>query len=143
MGGFSRCRELRKMMVMVNSRPPMGLVPKAFLCSTTSGWEGGVSMVQGASRGLGLEFVRQLLEKNSKGHVIASCRNPGGATGLLELKGRFEDRLAILPLDVTNESTIKAAATSIKQNYGSLNLLINTSGILSIPNVLHPVQKQL
>ncbi|KAK9094033.1 hypothetical protein Scep_025502 [Stephania cephalantha] len=64
-------------------------------------------MVQGASRGIGLEFGRQLLEREDKGHVVATCRNPNGATGLLELKRKFSKRLNILQLDVTNESTIE------------------------------------
>ncbi|KAH1097332.1 hypothetical protein J1N35_014253 [Gossypium stocksii] len=101
-------------------------------------WEGGVSMVQGASRGIGLEFVKQLLEKNEKGHVIATCRNPTKATALLELKNQFAERLNVLPLDVTVESTIEESARSITERYGSLNLLINASGILSIPSVLQP-----
>ncbi|KAE8704486.1 NAD(P)-binding Rossmann-fold superfamily protein isoform 2 [Hibiscus syriacus] len=101
-------------------------------------WEGGVSMVQGASRGIGLEFVRQLLGKNKKGQVIATCRDPTKATGLLELKNQFSERLNILPLDVTVESTIEESARSITERYGSLNLLINASGILSIPCVLQP-----
>ncbi|RWV87255.1 hypothetical protein BHE74_00015684 [Ensete ventricosum] len=32
----------------------------------------------------------------------------------------------------------QAAATSVRESYGSLNLLINASGILSIPDVLQP-----
>ncbi|KAJ6980448.1 hypothetical protein NC653_028297 [Populus alba x Populus x berolinensis] len=109
-------------------------------CFASSGlkWEGGVSMVQGASRGIGLEFVKQLLEKNDKGHVIATCRNPNGATGLVDLKNKFAERLNIMPLDLTIESTIEASAKFIREKYGSLNLLINASGILSIPNVLQP-----
>ncbi|CAK9327676.1 unnamed protein product [Citrullus colocynthis] len=106
--------------------------------SVAAKWEGGISMVQGASRGIGLEFVRHLLEKNEKGQVVATCRNPGQATGLLELKNKFAERLSILELDVTNETTIKASAKSIEERYGSLNLLINASGILSVPNVLQP-----
>ncbi|MBA0765357.1 hypothetical protein Gotri_014570 [Gossypium trilobum] len=101
-------------------------------------WEGGVSMVQGASRGIGLEFVKQMLEKNGKGHVIATCRNPTKATALLELKNQFAERLNVLPLDVTVESTIEESARSITERYGSLSLLINASGILSIPSVLQP-----
>ncbi|GLU17494.1 hypothetical protein SLE2022_338580 [Rubroshorea leprosula] len=100
--------------------------------------DGGVSFVQGASRGIGLEFVKQLLEKNDKGHVVATCRNPDGATGLLELKTKFAERLSILQLDLTVETTIEASAKSITERYGFLNLLINASGILSIPNVLQP-----
>ncbi|KAF7849303.1 hypothetical protein BT93_L0996 [Corymbia citriodora subsp. variegata] len=101
-------------------------------------WEGGVSMVQGASRGIGLEFVKLLLQKSEKGHVIATCRKPNEASGLLSLKNMFAQRLSILPLDVTDESTIEASAKSIKDRYGSLNLLVNASGILSIPDVLQP-----
>ncbi|KAH7568482.1 hypothetical protein JRO89_XS06G0005600 [Xanthoceras sorbifolium] len=114
-------------------------IPRAaFTSSAFLKWDGGVSMVQGASRGIGLQFVKQLLEKTDRGHVIATCRNPNGATGLLDLKNKFAERLEILHLDVTVESTIEASATSVREKYGSLNLLINASGILSIPNVLQP-----
>ncbi|GMY33532.1 putative oxidoreductase [Fagus crenata] len=111
-----------------------------FSSSSSLKWdsEGGVSMVQGASRGIGLQFVKQLLEKNEKGHVVATCRNPDAASGLLDLKNRFAERLSILQLDLTNESTIEASAKSISERFGSLNLLINASGILSIPDVLQP-----
>nr|CAD1841471.1 unnamed protein product [Ananas comosus var. bracteatus] len=101
-------------------------------------FQGGVSMVQGASRGIGLEFVRQLLKRSEEGRVVATCRNPDGAADLLKLKKEYENRLNILPLDVTNETTIEAAASAVSETYGSLNLLVNTSGILSIPNVLQP-----
>lgn len=109
-----------------------------FCTSSAVKWEGGVSLVQGASRGIGLEFVKQLLEKNEKGHVIATCRNPNGAAGLLDLKNKFVERLNILQLDLTIESTIEASAKSITERYGSLNLLINASGILSIPDLIQP-----
>lgn len=35
-------------------------------------------------------------------------------------------------------NVFQASAKSIEERYGSLNLLINASGILSIPNVLLP-----
>ncbi|KAJ3674502.1 hypothetical protein LUZ60_005118 [Juncus effusus] len=114
------------------------MIRRAFFSSATRCEEGGISMVQGASRGIGLEFVRQLLQRNEKGQVVATCRDPNDATDLQNLQRDFTNRLHILPLDVTNESTIQAAASNIKENYGALNLLINASGILSIPNVLHP-----
>ncbi|XP_026395249.1 uncharacterized protein LOC113290001 isoform X1 [Papaver somniferum] len=110
----------------------------SFFCSSSTSSDSGISMVQGASRGIGLEFVRQLLEKQEKGHVVATCRNPDGATSLLELKNKFPERLNILQLDVTDESTIEASAKSVQERYGSLNLLINTTGVLSVPNVLQP-----
>lgn len=55
--------------------------------------------------------VRQLLEKNEKGQVIATCRNPSGATGLIDLKNKFAERLDILQLDLTIENTIEVSAS--------------------------------
>lgn len=66
-----------------------------------------VSMIQGASRGIGFEFVKQLLEREQKGKILATCRNPDQATGLHDLKTRFADRLDIMKMDVTIESTIE------------------------------------
>ncbi|CAN1166325.1 Uncharacterized oxidoreductase C663.09c [Linum perenne] len=86
----------------------------------------------------GVSMVKQLLERSDKGKVVATCRNPNGSTGLLELKDKYAERLTVLPLDLTVESTIKESAESITRQYGSLDLLINASGILSIPNVLQP-----
>ncbi|KAJ4770975.1 NAD(P)-binding Rossmann-fold superfamily protein [Rhynchospora pubera] len=114
------------------------MVKRVFFSTSATELEGGVSMVQGASRGIGLEFVRQLLHRKETGHVVATCRDPDSATDLQKLKKDFDSRLNILPLDVTNESTIEEAATTIRDTYGYLNLLINASGILSIPNLLQP-----
>ncbi|XP_026390791.1 uncharacterized oxidoreductase C663.09c-like isoform X2 [Papaver somniferum] len=98
-------------------------------------------MVQGASRGIGLEFVRQLLENQDKGHVIATCRNPNGAVSLQELKIKFPERLNILQLDVTDESTIEASAKCVQERYCSLNLLINATGVLQPETTLSQVEK--
>ncbi|KAJ0883690.1 putative benzil reductase ((S)-benzoin forming) [Helianthus annuus] len=106
--------------------------------SSASKHKAPVSLVQGASRGLGLEFVKQLLERNSREHVVATCRNPNDAAGLIELKNRFAERLHIQRLDLTIESTIKDSAKAIRERYGYLNLLVNASGILSIPDILQP-----
>ncbi|KAM1107833.1 hypothetical protein EV1_004509 [Malus domestica] len=146
-GGLAKMYKLRPLLFLnqqcssMAAMRPLRLMrvmsQRASLSSSAGKWEGGVSMVQGASRGIGLEFVKQLLEKE-KGHVVASCRNPEGATGLHHLKSKFAERLSILQLDVTKESTIEQSAKSISERYGSLNLLINASGILSIPQVLQP-----
>lgn len=103
-----------------------------------AGGDAGVSLVQGASRGLGLEFVRQLLEKE-EGHVIATCRTPESAGDLSSLKDQHSNRLTLLPLDVTKETTIEEVAKLISQEHGRLDLLINTAGILHVGNLkVHP-----
>ena len=65
-------------------------------------------LITGASRGLGLEVVRQLL-KNPKGTlpqspsiVIATCRNPDNAPELQALAAEEHNRLYVKKLDVTN-----------------------------------------
>ncbi|KAL1363546.1 hypothetical protein HN51_011759 [Arachis hypogaea] len=116
----------------------LSLTRRPFSSSSSLKFDAGVSMVQGASRGIGLEFVKQLLEKNDKGHVVATCRNPDASTGLAQLKDKFAESLKLLPLDLTVETSIQASASSVRETYGHLNLLINASGILSIPQVLQP-----
>lgn len=56
--------------------------------------------------------MKQLLEKNDKEHVVATCRNPSASTGLLNLKDQFSDRLQVLPLDLTDESSIQVLHAS-------------------------------
>ncbi|VAI27379.1 unnamed protein product [Triticum turgidum subsp. durum] len=98
----------------------------------------GVAMVQGASRGIGLEFVRQLLRRSDQGRVVATCRAPDSAAELQELRREHAGRLTVLPLDVTDESTIEVTGAAVGETHGSLDLLINAAGILSIQNVIQP-----
>ncbi|EFJ28805.1 hypothetical protein SELMODRAFT_92349 [Selaginella moellendorffii] len=107
------------------------------LCEN-AGSRAGVSLIQGASRGLGLEFVRQLLERNSKDFVVATCRNPVKAENLAALKEQYPDRLQVLGLDVTDEDTIKEAANQVSKFHGPLELLVNTAGILHVENLVTP-----
>ena len=65
-------------------------------------------LITGASRGLGLEVVRQLLKNpkstlpQSPSVVIATCRNPDNAPELQALAAEEHNRLYVKKLDVTN-----------------------------------------
>ena len=87
-------------------------------------------LVQGASRGIGLEFVRQLLFRDAESQVFASCRSPEQATGLQELASSEPARLRLLRLDVTNEGTIETAAAEVAEQTGQLHLVLNVAGVL-------------
>lgn len=80
-------------------------------------------MVTGASRGIGLEFVRQCIDKGSN-TVIATCRSPSTATELKKL-----DVCAITQLDVADEASIEQCAKSIRQITPHVDVLINNAGI--------------
>lgn len=87
-------------------------------------------LVTGANRGLGLEFVRQLLARGD--HVIAACRHPGKANALNLLAGEHPGRLRVLPLDLADPRTHGALAAEIAlvTDEQPLDLLINNAGVL-------------
>ena len=85
--------------------------------------------ITGSSRGLGLGFTRQFLEKGET--VIASCRDPKKAKDLQELQAKYPDNLSIIQLDVTKEDERNRAYEHAKQNFEVLDLLINNAGIIS------------
>lgn len=54
------------------------------------------------------------MEKNEKGYVVATCRNPKEATSLIDLKNSFSERLFIQKVDVTDETTIEVIVSTLK-----------------------------
>jgi len=84
-------------------------------------------VVTGAGRGLGLEFVKQLLPR--AGCLIATVRNPEGALELQEFARSNAGILEIVPLDVSDEASIQGAVENIGSLVSSLDLLINNAGI--------------
>lgn len=89
-----------------------------------------VALIQGASRGLGLEFCKHILKFKPPAVVIATCRNPEGASGLRDLGGEHPERLTVLGLDVNREEEIRGAAERVRQNFGRLDLMVNCSAVL-------------
>ena len=90
-----------------------------------------VAVVQGASRGLGLEFVRQLAASGRR--VIATCRHPADAH---DLRALAADGLAvhIVPLDVTDETSVATASQEIANLTAHVDLVVNAAGLLHSPN---------
>jgi len=87
-------------------------------------------LIQGASRGIGLEFVRQCLAAPQVARVVATCRVPAAAAGLQALAEAARGRLHLVTLDVTDEASIAAAAAATHAHVGSLHLLVNCAGVL-------------
>ncbi|MCD9027797.1 SDR family oxidoreductase [Luteimonas sp. BDR2-5] len=89
------------------------------------------TLVTGANRGLGLEFVRQSLASGA--HVVAACRQPGRATALNALAGEYPGRLRLLPLDVTDarsrDELVRELPLAVGDD-GRIDRLINNAGVL-------------
>ena len=59
-------------------------------------------VITGASRGLGLEFVKQLASTPSCQTLVASCRNPESAQDLWKIKESCPEKIHVLKLDVND-----------------------------------------
>lgn len=87
------------------------------------------ALVTGANRGLGLEFVRQLLARG--GRVVASCRRPAEATALQALGADHPGQLHVLALAVDSEPSRLAFARDVADLFEGLELLVNNAGMLT------------
>lgn len=87
------------------------------------------ALVHGCSRGLGLEFVNQLLQRPGA-HVFAACRTP--SPPLLQLTAQ-QPNLTVLRMDAANEHSVAEAVATVSQEAPHLNLLINAVGVLHVP----------
>mmetsp|Transcript_13089 Transcript_13089/g.24600 ORF Transcript_13089/g.24600 Transcript_13089/m.24600 type:complete len:334 (-) Transcript_13089:1174-2175(-) len=98
---------------------------------------GAVYVVTGASRSMGLQYVKELL-KPERAHesskIIACCRSPSNAVALNEFLNGVspsqQNRIEIHQLDVTSDDDIDSLATHIKDVHNRVDILFNVSGVL-------------
>lgn len=83
------------------------------------------ALIVGASQGIGLEFVRQLLQTNHVEYVYATYRSTQS-----ELLAIADPCLRCLPMDITKEEQIAAVVQEIKTETAWLHYVINCAGIL-------------
>ncbi|MBY6204944.1 SDR family oxidoreductase [Halomonas denitrificans] len=87
----------------------------------------GAALVQGASRGIGLGFVRRLLDCGRFERVFATCRDPASADAL---NGIDDPALTVLQLDVTRPASIRDATAEVEASGMPIRLLLNVAGLL-------------
>lgn len=87
------------------------------------------AVVQGASGGLGLGFVRELLGRGVA-LVHATCRHPEGSEGLQALLEAEPERLRLHRLDLGDDASIEAAGAAVLEQSPKLTLVVQASGLL-------------
>ncbi|MGH6719678.1 MAG: SDR family oxidoreductase [Alphaproteobacteria bacterium] len=80
------------------------------------------ALITGASRGIGLEFVRQYAADGWR--VIATCRDPRTARALGDLKG---PRVVVHPLDVADAAAIARLGRELEGQ--PIDVLVSNAGI--------------
>ncbi len=86
-------------------------------------------LITGANRGLGLEFVRQYLNRGEE--VIATFRKQNNILELEKLKNRFGYALTLIPMDISSSESRNKAFLAMKSKFSHLDILINNAGMVS------------
>lgn len=89
-----------------------------------------VVLITGANSGLGLEIARKLLtDFGDRFYCLIGCRTPSkGESAVKELHGQGLSGCEILEINVTSDDSIAAAAKSVDEKFGKLDVLhVNVS----------------
>lgn len=89
-----------------------------------------VWFITGASKGMGLEISKAVLNNGDK--VIATSRN---AETLLEKIGDYKDNLLPLKLDITKETDVKNAIARGIEKFGQIDVVVNNAGYNLLGNI--------
>lgn len=81
-------------------------------------------LITGANRGLGIEFVRQYVPRGWR--IIATCRNPAGASALNALAATNND-VMVERLDVADHASVDELAAKLRDQ--PIDILLNNAGI--------------
>jgi NAD(P)-dependent dehydrogenase (short-subunit alcohol dehydrogenase family) len=89
---------------------------------------GKVAVVTGATGGIGKEVARGLVERGA--HVVIGARDQrrGEAARAELVAGSPDDRVSVLPLDVSDQSSVRAFAAAFIVGHKSLDVLVNNAG---------------
>ena len=94
---------------------------------------GRVALVTGANSGIGYQAARALAAHGA--HVVLACRDPERARRTYdELDKDLDDcSIEILPLDLADLSSVRAAAADFLETHARLDLLVNNAGVMGTP----------
>jgi len=85
-----------------------------------------VYFITGASRGIGLEFIHQLVKRENT-LVYAAVRNPSSLEKIFPSPPR---NLHIVQCDVTSDEWVSKVADYVSKHSGRVDVLINNAGIV-------------
>ncbi|GEK29469.1 SDR family NAD(P)-dependent oxidoreductase [Furfurilactobacillus siliginis] len=85
------------------------------------------TLITGADRGMGFELARQLGLAGQ--HILVGARQQALGEQAVTQLTKLGITATLILLDVTDEASIKAAATTVAAQFGHLDILINNAGV--------------
>lgn len=86
---------------------------------------GGVALISGGSRGLGLAMVKSLLDQGYR--VATFSRRPGEA--IERLKEKYSERFSFFEGDMSDQASLGLLVKRVEKECGPIDVLINNAGI--------------
>ncbi len=87
-------------------------------------------LILGASQGIGLGFVKRLLELDRSARIYATYRRQESASELAALEGEHPSKIRCLKMDLADELQISEGVARIQAEIDKLHLVVNCVGIL-------------
>ncbi|MBD2022552.1 SDR family NAD(P)-dependent oxidoreductase [Leptolyngbya sp. FACHB-36] len=97
--------------------------------SVFAGIESINALVVGVNRGIGLEWVRQLLQNDRVGQLYATYRS-AATPELADIKDQHPNRVGLIPMDITDDAQIAAGIAQIQKQTTSLHFVVYCVGLL-------------
>lgn len=88
---------------------------------------GAVAVVTGATSGLGREVARGLVRLGAQ--VVINARDPRrGEAAKADLGAGRPDAVTVLPMDVSDQDSIRSFAAAVRARHGQVDILVNNAG---------------
>ena len=98
--------------------------------------KGKVIIVTGGNSGLGYESVKAFAENRAE-VILASRSVEKGVAAKTEIeKNKLSGKIVVMKLDLMDLASIKNFASSFKEKYNKLDILLNNAGIMTTPYFL-------
>jgi NAD(P)-dependent dehydrogenase (short-subunit alcohol dehydrogenase family) len=95
---------------------------------------GKIYVITGGNSGIGFEAAKHL--GKAGGDIVLACRSVAKAEDLArELRTHIRGKVDVVRLDLSDLSSVRAAAKDISEKYSKIDALINNAGIMQTPKL--------
>jgi NAD(P)-dependent dehydrogenase (short-subunit alcohol dehydrogenase family) len=95
---------------------------------------GKIYVITGGNSGIGFEAAKHL--GKAGGDIVLACRSVAKAQAAArELRTYVRGKVDVLKLDLSDLSSVRAAAKDISEKYSKIDALINNAGIMQTPKL--------